>query len=201
MKVCFPPILALASLAALSGCATGASQVAPPAQVTRTHLNQPIARATIAIEPLTATEAGSLGYQAGAAALARQLTRLGWTLAPPGSTASEQVATVRVAQGVGAPGGGSPVSVGIGGGAGSHGGGVGAGISVPLGRRAGPTVLTSMEVRIRRRSDGSAIWEARGAVPAPGGSADAQLTAAAEKLAFAMFQDFPGESGRTISVR
>ena len=60
---------------------------------------------------------------------------------------------------------------------------------------------TELRVRIQRRSDGSGIWEGRALGPAPSGTAYPERAALIDRLASALFQDFPGESGRTIRVR
>jgi hypothetical protein len=101
----------------------------------------------------------------------------------------------------------SGVQVGLGGGGyggGYRGGGLGlgGGISFPIGRPKYRTVaLTDMQVQIRRRSDQTIIWEGRAETSADGGARDAQPDAVARKLAAALFQGFPGESGRTITVK
>ncbi|MET1110202.1 MAG: hypothetical protein ABWX67_01600, partial [Allosphingosinicella sp.] len=79
---------------------------------------------------------------------------------------------------------------------------IGRGLSatVPAGTSASVTA-SLLEVAIRRRSDGTVFWEGRAVGEAPTGSAGAARTAAVERLAAALFQDFPGESGRTIRVR
>lgn len=59
---------------------------------------------------------------------------------------------------------------------------------------------TGLRVRIQRRSDGNVAWEGLAEGPAAGG-AYAERAALFERLAQALFRDFPGESGRTIRVR
>jgi hypothetical protein len=61
-------------------------------------------------------------------------------------------------------------------------------------------VVTELGVRLQRRSDGTAIWEGRAQSEAAGGTAQAVRTNAVDRLAAALFQGFPGESGRTIRV-
>ena len=95
----------------------------------------------------------------------------------------------------------SPVTVGVGGGTGSYGSGVGLGVGFGLGGGGSREMIgTLMEVRIKRRSDGTVFWEGRAATEARADSPMAQPAAAVEKLADALFRDFPGESGRTIRV-
>jgi len=62
--------------------------------------------------------------------------------------------------------------------------------------RANGSVATELAVRIQRRSDATVAWEGR--AQAEGG---ADRGAAIDRLASALFRDFPGESGRTIRVR
>jgi hypothetical protein len=79
---------------------------------------------------------------------------------------------------------------------------MGIGGGAALGGTSAPNVVvTLLEVRIKRRSDGTIFWEGRAASEGPANSTAAERTAAVEKLAEALFRDFPGESGRTISVR
>ena len=52
-----------------------------------------------------------------------------------------------------------------------------------------------LNVRIQRRSDATVLWEGRASGPI------ADYGAAVDRLVPAVFQDFPGESGRTIRIR
>jgi hypothetical protein len=45
------------------------------------------------------------------------------------------------------------------------------------------------------------VWEGRARLEARDGTPYASSAAAVDKLAMALFKDFPGESGRTISVK
>ena len=153
---------ALAAALMVAGCETTSDQgsgVQRGVSVHRIHLNQPIARGEISVEP---TEP----------AVARELSRLGWTVAQ-GNARSEQVATVRVDQAT----------------------------RESATRRAGPIVVTELHVGIRRRSEGSMIWEGTAKLEARTGAPLAERAAAVDRLAAALFQDFPGESNRTIRVR
>ena len=198
--------LLLAAAASLSACQSGpqGSGVQQGVTVTRFHLGQPIARGEIRVEPDDPASAGSLEFSQHAAAVGRELVRLGWTLTPA-NLRSEQVAVVTINQGsrIGMrPASG--VSVGVGGGSGGYGGGgVAGGVSAdfPVGGGEHEVLVTELAVRIQRRSDGSRIWEGRAQMEA---RADAPLgspAAAVDRLAQALFQDFPGESGRTIRLR
>lgn len=199
MKAVFTRGCALALMASLAACTTSGSG---PTDVTRFHLNQPIARGQIAVEPTDPADANSLEFRTYATAVERQLTRLGWTVVSTLGK-SEQVATIDVEQGSRESlAQRSPVSIGVGGSTGGWGSGVGVGVGFGLGGSGSrATVATLLEVRIKRRSDGSVIWEGRASTEASADSAEAQRTYAVEKLAEALFRDFPGESGRTIRAR
>lgn len=206
MKSIRTNVLAAAAMAALaSGCAAtsgGGTGVMAGTEVTRFHLGNNPARGEIAVEPLGADAAGA-GFARYAAAVERELTALGWTVVR-GNTRSEQVAMVRVEQGTRAalrPRSG--VSIGLGGGTGGGGIGVGGGVTVPVGGRGGASqvVVTELVVRLQRRSDGTAIWEGRAQGEARAGTPAADPGMAVDRLAHALFQGFPGESGRTIRVR
>lgn len=193
---------ALAGLALLSGCMTDTGPTRP--SVTRFHLGQPIARAVISVEPSDPADARSLEFDAISDAVGRELTRLGWTV-QKGNAGSEQVAIVTVNQESRIAPRRSGLSIGIGGGVASSGRssgvGVGGGVNVPVGRTTDQLVATQLAVRIQRRSDATVAWEGRADYEARAGTPDAARTAAADRLAEALFRDFPGESGRTIRVR
>lgn len=198
------PIISAALLSlALAGCASTRSGPGPSsAEVTRFHLGQEIARGPIAIEAFDKEDANSIEFRGYAAAVSRELTRLGWTVVDTVGQ-SEQVAMLGVRQGsrVGPPQR-SPVTIGIGGGTGGYGGGVGVGASFGVGgERGGSEIVgTSIEVSIRRRSDGTVFWEGRGRDETRAGR-DGDIGPVADRLTAALFQDFPGESGRTITLR
>jgi hypothetical protein len=200
------PLGALAAVALLAGCAMdmdggAASGVA----VTRFHLGQPIARGPIAVEAADRADANSLEFDQIAGSVERELARLGWTVEPR-TGATEQVAVVRIVQveRAGRRGGGLSIGLGVGGGSWGRGGGVGVGVggTVPVaGYRPNQVVATQLSVRIQRRSDATVAWEGRAEAEARGGTPAASRAAAADRLAAALFRDFPGESGRTIRVR
>lgn len=190
--------LLLAGCAAEMGGSSGAS-------VTRFHLGQQIARGPIAVEPADPADANSLEFGQIARSVERELARLGWAVdARTGGT--EQVAVVRVDQAArqGRRGGGVSVGVGVGGASfgrrSAVGGGVGATVPVS-GYRRGQLVATLLSVRIQRRSDATVAWEGRAEMEAPAGTPYASRGAAADRLSWALFRDFPGESGRTVRVR
>ncbi|HZG07404.1 MAG TPA: hypothetical protein VEZ70_00315 [Allosphingosinicella sp.] len=183
--------IALALL--LSGCATrggDAGTLAGGAEVARFHLGeQTIARSQIAIEPFDRADASRPEYAASASAVARELGRLGWTVVDAARN-SEQIALIDVSQG-------SREAI-----AAQTAARIGPNLrpDVAAGASANRTA-TLLEVRIRRRSDASVFWEGRAVTEAATGSPEASATAAVDRLASALFRDFPGESGRTIRVR
>src|SRR5688572_15735292 len=66
--------------------------------------------------------------------------------------------------------------------------------------RPGGGLVTELRVRIQRRSDATVAWEGRAEMETRAGSA-ADRAALVDRLAAALFRDFPGEPGRTIRVR
>ena len=191
----------LSALTLVAGCAT--EDTVGGASVTRFHLGQPIARGPIAIEAVDPRDTNGLEFAQIAASVARELTRLGWTVVP--SNASEQVAMVSLTQQTHPAARRSGLTIGIGGGTGSygrHGGvGVGGGVAIPVGGGSNLVVSSQLSVRIQRRSDATVAWEGRGQMDARAGTPFASRAAAADRLAAALFRDFPGESGRTIRAR
>ena len=185
MKAVFLSASALLAAGSLAGCATtGGGEVARGGtEVTRVHLGQPVARGRIAIEAFDAADANMPEFSSYAAAVGAQLSRLGWTVVTAAGQ-GEQVALVDVEQG----------SRGA-----LQGRGMRTGAAAAPGA-AGPASeaqAVMLEVSIKRRSDGSVIWEGR-ALSEAGRSS---RTAAVQTLSAALFRDFPGESGRTISTR
>ncbi|WP_174274642.1 DUF4136 domain-containing protein [Sphingomonas bacterium] len=192
-------ILVAASLAALAlgGCTT-----TPVTRVTRFHLDQRVAPGQIAVEPILPADRGSLEFQSYASIVGAELARLGFTEAP-GVARSEQVAAIVVERGSRETlSRGSPISIGIGGGSYGYRGGVGGGISFPIGKpRSTEIVATRLIVQIKRRSDASVVWEGRAETSVSAGSPAADPKATVQRLATALFSGFPGESGRTVTVK
>ena len=196
--------LLCAAALALAGCATAV----PPVEVTRFHTSAPAGwapgtRYAIATTPLDgAPGAGmpSLEWNSYRAAVDQQLQRLGLVAAGSNERApllvrisfdrNEQLAEGRR----------SPVSVGVGGSTGSYGSGVGLGVGINLG--GGPKRMADLQlsVRIDDAATSQALWEGRALTAVPVKAPANQPSLAAAKLAEALFKDFPGESGRTISV-
>jgi hypothetical protein len=192
----------------LGGCATAV----PPVEVTRFHTNAvagwaPGTRYAIATAPLDAPEpaapgAGmpSLEWNSYRAAVDQQLQRQGLVAAGAGERAPLLVRISFDRANQLAEGRRSPVSVGVGGSTGSYGSGVGLGVGINLG--GGPKRMADLQlsVRIDDAASGRALWEGRALTAVPVKAPANQPSLAAAKLAEALFKDFPGESGRTITV-
>ena len=204
MKALFLRSCAVLLALSTASCSTIGGGPAP-VEVTRFHLGQQIARGPIAVEPFEPADANSLEFRSYAGAIENELRRLGWNVVNTVGQ-SEQVALVDVEQGSreALANSGSSVSVGVGGSTGGWRSGVGGGIGIgiPLfGGGSRDIVATLLEVSIKRRSDGTVFWEGRATSEARAGTPEAERTIAVQKLAEALFRDFPGESGRTIRVR
>ena len=192
----------------LAGCAT---QTAAPVQVTRFSLGQPIAPGRVSVEPADKMQADSLEFQGYASAVEAELGRIGFQVVPNVPN-SELVAAVTVFRG--SRQGfqdrqGSGVSIGLGGGGAFGGGrrggggvGLGGGVSFPVGkRRTSEVALTELSVQLKRRSEGTVVWEGRARIEQQGREATIDPTTTVRRLATALFTGFPGESGRTITVK
>lgn len=196
------PFLALGiGAAAIAGCATTAPL--PPTEVIRYHLGEPLARGTVAVEPLSGGAPASLEFKTYAAAVQGELLKAGYSVPAQGVT-PDFVATVGFARtSQEGPPRRSPISIGIGGGGfsgGRSGGGVGlgGGVGFPIGGgRPTQLLVAELSVTIKRRADQSPVWEGRAQGVSDIKGADQQ----AGKLAHALFTGFPGQSGRTITVR
>lgn len=168
------------------------SQVASarPVQVTRFATAEEIVRAPAA----PAVAPASLEQSTYDIAVSRELVRIGFS----GEGAARYTYSVEVTREVRAdrvrrP----PVTIGIGGGTGGWGGGVGLGASFGVGSTRGRDMtVTRLAVQLRDAASGKVVWEGRAEAEstAPGGEP-------VERLAAALFRDFPGKSGRTISVK
>jgi hypothetical protein len=188
-------VLAMLGTVMLAGCNT-----APGVQVTRFHLEQPIAPGQITVEPMMAQDRGSPEFQTYANIVGGELAKIGFTEAP-GLAKSEQVAVIQVDRMFfdGPPR--SSFSIGIGGGNYGWHGGAGGSVGTTFAGKPTQNVATRLIVQIKRRSDGTTIWEGRAETHARFGTPESQPAAAVQHLASAVFQGFPGVSGRTISVK
>ena len=183
---CGALLLALAAAACSTGSGRGG---VGGVEVARFHLGETVARSQIAAEAFDKADANRPEFGAYAAAVARQLTRLGWTVVNT-TGQSEQIALIDLEQG-------SREAI-----AALTAARIGRGVPAlaPEGTAENVTA-TLLEVAIRRRSDATVFWEGRAVTEARSDSPEAARVAAVEKLAEALFRDFPGESGRTIRVR
>lgn len=131
------------------------------------------------------------------AAVSREMSRIGYIGAISNSDVN---AEVRVVTSETSGNNRSPVSVGVGGSTGGYGSGVGLGVGFNLGGGEGARVETALSIRMLRTRDNLVIWEGRAVQVAGKKSPAAQPGIAASKLAEALFKDFPGQSGQTITV-
>lgn len=181
---------------ALAGCAATSQ-----ADVLRFHAGQPIVRGTVAMQPVRTDMAGSLEFRAQADAVARQLREQGFVpVEDAGAAQFHARIDLTMAERTAAPRQ-SGLSIGIGGGFGSGNVGIGTSVRVPVGGKPGPevAVTTTLAVQIRENPGGKAIWEGRASIDSSGRDR-MRGTAAAETLAKALFQNFPGPSGKTVRV-
>ena len=197
-------LIALAATS-LAGCETTARS--GPVQVTRFHLGAPLERGTLSVEAAPGAGPAGLEFNAYAAAVQHELFGQGFSAPAAPDAAGQYVAVIgfdrHTREG---PPRRSPFTIGIGGGgySGGYGGGVGlgGGVSFPIGKSHSRDIIgTEMSVQIRRRSDGTVIWEGRAQTEADERAPAAQVDQAAGKLAHALFLGFPGESGRSITVK
>lgn len=193
-------VLAATTLAiGLSACATAV----PPVEVTRFHVGNPPVSGSVAVMEMTGNPDVGLEFRTYATAVGRELQRVGFS--ETSGTTSDYIATVgfrRDFRPTGPDRSGRPVSVGVGGGVGSGGySGLGVGIGINLSGKPKDVVTTELQVQLRRRSDSTVIWEGRATNSAREGTPAAQPGMAAAKLASALIGGYPGESGRTITVK
>lgn len=187
----------------LAGCATAV----PPVEVTRFHGPPPVAASgTIAVEDAAGGTVQSMEFRTYAAAVMQELQRVGFTeVAPPGAhylVPAQYVALVAFERRVlTAAQARSPVSVGVGGSTGSYGSGLGVGVGIDLSGKPKDQIVSRLSVQIRDRKTSEAVWEGRAETMVKEGAPAAQPGIAAAKLANALFRDYPGPSGQTITVK
>ena len=183
---------------------------APRVEVTRFHVDNPARSGTLAVEEMPGNPDVSLEFRTYADAVAQEMQRVGFT--PSGGPQSDYVALVSFRRSFRPSGidrsSDKPVSVEVGGGIGSGGGrrggtfgGLGVGVGINLSGKPKDIVTTELHVQLRRRSDSAAIWEGRATTEAKQGTPASQPATAAQKLAAALIGGYPGESGRTITVK
>jgi Domain of unknown function (DUF4136) len=182
----------------LGTCLSGCTATIPSVDVTRFHLGQAIAPAPVSVTPQAGQDGTSIEYRTWAIAVARELGKLGFT---EGSNAA-YVAEISYSRDsrITAPAR-SPVTIGVGGGTGGGGFGIGVGTTFGVGTpKTSEAITTRLSVKLKRKSDGAALWEGRAQTEAPSTAPAAQPGLASEKLTRALFTGFPGESGKTVTV-
>jgi hypothetical protein len=206
MTIYKPLMLALAAGAAfgLSACASGV--YTGPVEVTRFVAARPagLGQGTIALR-FAEDLKNEAALDAFRAAVGDQLSLVGYTVIANEETAS-QIATISTSRNAIAPTQRrSPVNVGVGGGTGTFGGGVGVGLGINLGGGGdnSPRVVSELSVAIAPNSDDANrqnLWEARAQFPTSIDSPYAPVAVNARTLAAAVFRDFPGGNGETVSI-
>ena len=200
MKRLALPVAIAAAL--VTGCAHPA--YVSPVEVTRFVGDAPafLAQGTIAVMPAPGIAADSLEYSTYADAVRAELEQLGYrvVLDNPG-----QVAIVDYQSYTGDEARRrSPVGVGVGGSTGSYGSGVGVGVGINLNSLAGKpprSIARELFVAIQQPGGtGPNLWEGRADMVATSNSDFAGEPPAAARLAEALFEDFPGNSGETVTI-
>ncbi len=183
-------ILALLALTALlPACAA----TIPPVEVTRFHLGQPVTPGLVKVEGESTLE--SAAY---VAAVGQAMAKLGFTEGASGALAyTAKLTHTRLTREQAKR---APFSIGIGGGSIGRNVGVGLGTSIGIGGGTREIVVTRLRVQLVRSSGQELVWEGRAETEAPASAPASQPGLAAEKLANALFKDFPGKSGETIQV-
>ena len=192
--------LAIAPLAALALSACAGTYTGP-VEVTRFISENPQGLGTGQVHVYFPEQMDNAEVKAAfTAAVENELRALGYTVVPQ-EGAGIQVASVRTTRGPiegAGRGGRSPVSVGVGGGTGGI--GIGGGIGISLGGgRTGPAVVTDLSVRITNDKV-ETLWEGRAELPTSVNSPYSDVDASAQALAAALFRDFPGGNGETVSI-
>ncbi len=193
---------ALAGALALCACA---APFTGPVEITRfvSPDQAALGRGTISVS-LADGPTDDLARAAFVSAVSEQLTRLGYTVVPQGTSAQQSAAirTSRAAIASAEPARRGPVSVGVGGQTGGWGGGgVGMGIGINLGGgQRGANVTTELAVRINDAA-GRSLWEGRAQMATAVKSPYSQAGLAARTLANGLFRGFPGGNGETITIR
>lgn len=192
------PCLAAALMLALPAAAIAAT----PVKVTRFHKGTPIAPGSVLIE-MAPDATVTPGPEAATYldAIAAAMASAGFTRATDNGPADYRV-IVSVARSVEElPPAPPPLQIGLGGGGGSGGVGVGGSVAFGVGKRQPRSqVTTQLSARLFGSGD-TAIWEGRAVHSVEERGKLVQPAAEAEKLSQALFKGFPGQSGRTISVK
>lgn len=173
----------------------------PGTEVKRFHLGAPIARSTIMLVPADASRPFSLEYRSYADAVARELAAQSF-VPVVGDPNSAYVGTLDIHQMARPAPRRGGLSIGLGGGSFGRSGGVGGGVSLPIGQsRPGDIVTTSLGLQIKRRADGSIVWEGTAIGEGDSRSGGGDLSLQVPELARALLSGFPGAPGQTVLVK
>ena len=178
----------------LTGC------IAPtgPVEVTRFHLPDTVAlgHGAIVVIPAPGVDATSLEWRSYQAAVARQLALHGYSEGQPGQRAELRLErqTIQPERAR------NPVSVGVGGSTGSYGSGLGLGLGFNLSGPPPAQIETRLSLTIKDAAN-AVLWEGRASFTVDAKSPLANTQLGAAKMAEALFQNFPGNSGETIQVK
>lgn len=188
-------LTAIALAGTVSACQTGPAR---GVEVTRFHLGQEIPAQAINVEPADPADENNLEFRTYAAIVAEEMARLGFTQAALPD--AEMIAVIEVSRGSRMDTGrSSPFSIGLGGGTFGRNVGVGVGTSIGVGgSRGGEISVTQLDVKLKRRSEGTIVWEGRAIRETWPGEED--LATIVRRLAAALLTEFPGESGQTIRI-
>jgi hypothetical protein len=178
------------SALALGGCAVSI----PPVEVTRFHLGTAIPAGTVRVETTPTLEGATY-----ATAVGQALARIGF-VAATGTAEPLYTANTSFSRLTREEAKKSPFSIGIGGGSFGSNVGVGLGASIPIGGKTRQIIVTRLSVQLFRKADATMIWQGKAETAAPSTAPASQPGLAAEKLANALFKDFPGASGQTVVV-
>lgn len=191
------PAAALALM--LTACATTPRPA--PIDVTRYHLGSPVAQGSVTVEPQTYYAGVTPEDNVYATAITDALAARGFTLAADKASAAYVASFAYTRTSRGTVRTRPPVTIGIGGG--SFGGnvGVGGGASFGIGGHRAELYDTELKVQLKRTGDMTVVWEGRAVTEGLSGAHGETAAETASRLAQAMFKDFPGESGITITVK
>ncbi len=202
-------LIALVATTALGACAT----VPPPSPVSVTRFHQQdtlgqigqIGQGIVFVESAPDESNADLELAPYKAAVAAELMALGYREGPRSeanaiaSISLERFEAQRERQG------GGPVSVGVGGRTGSFGSGVGLGIGINLGGGSNRARIgTELAVTLRPAGDQTSspgnLWEGRAQIEVSQDTPEDQAASSAPILAKALFRDFPGGNGDTVTI-
>lgn len=187
--------MTIAVLGVLSACATTGSS---GTEVTRFHMDTVIPAQDVNMRAAEQADASSLEYKNYAGIVENALAGAGFTTVD-GNDAG-MIAEINIVKGLRAkPPRSSGFSIGVGAGSFGGSGGVSGGASIPVGGSSGGEVyVMQLNVSLIDRASNSVVWEGtaiRESEAAPGSPLGTM-----QLLSDALFTDFPGPSGKTVTV-